>query len=610
MLSNKQTKQKMATLLGAMAVLVWAGMATAQESYHLVRFPEFRNACAISDSGVIVVGNYVDNMQVNMLLEPARDADGNPIWDSDGDGIADGYAVTPMNPGVYQDIGSRSINESLDVVGYGSDQDGKWVALLWLNAPAGNPPVELGKSFNADQVWATSINELGQVLVAEYASDHSDPDPSHWLFTWALTLANPKDTNGDGVPDLWNEDLNGDGFNDLMVNIEFITSGPPGGSLCYGRINNYGQVAGVLSESIGLGLVILPEDTDGDGAPDLWFKDIDGDGWNDLATHLGPDFHRVTLSDSGVVVGTAGVWGEENHSYRWQIDESGNVDLVAMEVGPYNMKGVNNMGRAVGFTETHRGNHHPYTTYLWEPDLTIINLYDLLDNPSRTEKSLRCLDINNAGFILGGVYDNYPEDLDVFVAVPIVQSPPGNQFPVADAGADQTVIDDDGNGDELMTLDGSASFDPDGIIIGYEWKSGENVLGTDAVIDVIFPVGEWPIILTVTDNEGATDSDEVIITVAEDVPFINAPSNLAASVSGDTVTLTWLDNSDNEDGFFIERRPKNSSVYEIISIPPLPPNTTSFVDSGLSKGRYYYRVQAFNTDTVSDYSNVAGVNIK
>jgi len=192
--------------------------------------------------------------------------------------------------------------------------------------------------------------------------------------------------------------------------------------------------------------------------------------------------------------------------------------------------------------------------------------------------------------------------------VTIKYSQSGNQSPVADAGSDQTVIDIDGDEIELVTLDGLASFDPDGTIIGYQWKSGENILGTDAVLDVIFPLGVWPITLTVTDNEGAIDTDEVTITVAADVPYIDAPSNLQASVSQKTVTLTWSDNSDNEAGFFIERRPKTSSDYE--QVGQVGAGVTSFIDSGLDKGRYYYRVQAFNAQTVSDYSNVAGVNIK
>ncbi|MGD8508917.1 MAG: PKD domain-containing protein, partial [Syntrophobacterales bacterium] len=46
-----------------------------------------------------------------------------------------------------------------------------------------------------------------------------------------------------------------------------------------------------------------------------------------------------------------------------------------------------------------------------------------------------------------------------------------SQSPVADAGADQNVIDTNGDGSESVTLDGSASYDPDGgAIVSYSWS--------------------------------------------------------------------------------------------------------------------------------------------
>jgi hypothetical protein len=85
--------------------------------------------------------------------------------------------------------------------------------------------------------------------------------------------------------------------------------------------------------------------------------------------------------------------------------------------------------------------------------------------------------------------------------------------PVANAGPDQTVSDADGSGSELLTLDGSASFDPDGTIVAYEWSQDGNVLGTTPTLLVDVAVGTWTVTLTVTDNEGATDSDTVQLTV-------------------------------------------------------------------------------------------------
>jgi hypothetical protein len=192
MLCHKKAKRSLLVVLMAAAVVAGSGVATAETSYHLVRFPEIdsRGYIAITDSGVIVAGNSVDGVAVVMLLEPARDAAGNPVWDSDWDGIADGYTVTTLNPGTHQETFARSINESLDVVGFGWNPYEGRVALLWLNAPEASPPVELGRTFEADNVDATSINELRQILVRECAEDWSGDVP--W-FLWAMSLVNPED---------------------------------------------------------------------------------------------------------------------------------------------------------------------------------------------------------------------------------------------------------------------------------------------------------------------------------------------------------------------------------------------------------------------------------
>jgi hypothetical protein len=89
-----------------------------------------------------------------------------------------------------------------------------------------------------------------------------------------------------------------------------------------------------------------------------------------------------------------------------------------------------------------------------------------------------------------------------------------NAPPIANAGPDQTVTDADNDGAELVTLDGSASFDSDGTIVAYEWSDGTMVLGTSASINLVLQAGfSYSFILTVTDNEGATASDTVAVEV-------------------------------------------------------------------------------------------------
>ncbi|MBN1877401.1 MAG: fibronectin type III domain-containing protein [Anaerolineae bacterium] len=84
-----------------------------------------------------------------------------------------------------------------------------------------------------------------------------------------------------------------------------------------------------------------------------------------------------------------------------------------------------------------------------------------------------------------------------------------------------------------------------------------------------------------------------------------APGNLAVSLTSQTaITLTWTDNSDNEDGFKIERSPDGSSDWT--QVGTVAADMTTYADTGLPcETPYDYRVVAYNTDGTSAYSNVA-----
>ena len=103
-----------------------------------------------------------------------------------------------------------------------------------------------------------------------------------------------------------------------------------------------------------------------------------------------------------------------------------------------------------------------------------------------------------------------------------------NAHPVADAGADQTVTDNDANGVELISLNGGASSDPDGTIVSYEWREGSTVIGFGATQSTWLPVGAHTVTLIVTDDAGDTGSDTVVVTVK---PFNRPPTAWDASAS-------------------------------------------------------------------------------
>lgn len=132
-------------------------------------------------------------------------------------------------------------------------------------------------------------------------------------------------------------------------------------------------------------------------------------------------------------------------------------------------------------------------------------------------------------------------DIRVNVAALMGPSPP-----VADAGPDQTVSDADGSGVETITLDGSASFDPDGTIVSYRWTEGATVLGITANITSDFTIGGHTVTLTVTDNDGATAADTVVVTVNQNQPPVaNAGPDQSALV-GAVVNFDGSASSDTE----------------------------------------------------------------
>ncbi|HYF15735.1 MAG TPA: PKD domain-containing protein [Phycisphaerales bacterium] len=93
---------------------------------------------------------------------------------------------------------------------------------------------------------------------------------------------------------------------------------------------------------------------------------------------------------------------------------------------------------------------------------------------------------------------------------------PVNAAPSANAGPDQTVTDFDNGGSETVTLDGSASADSDGTIVSYEWLEGATPLAPASAtptLDASLPVGPHTITLRVTDDDGATATDTVLVTV-------------------------------------------------------------------------------------------------
>ena len=73
-----------------------------------------------------------------------------------------------------------------------------------------------------------------------------------------------------------------------------------------------------------------------------------------------------------------------------------------------------------------------------------------------------------------------------------------------------------------------------------------------------------------------------------------APTNLAGTVSGKNMVLSWTDNSRTETGFVVERA-GNPSFTGFVTFM-VGPNVTAYTDTSFNKNQvFYYRVAAVNT---------------
>ena len=131
---------------------------------------------------------------------------------------------------------------------------------------------------------------------------------------------------------------------------------------------------------------------------------------------------------------------------------------------------------------------------------------------------------------------------------------PVNRAPIANAGADVTVV-----GPANVSLDGSASKDSDGTIASYQWSQvsgtpvtlvGASSAAASFDVNEVTQTQTLSFKLTVTDNEGATASDTVTVTInAKDLPPVNTPPVAAivapANVNaGDVVVVDASSSSD------------------------------------------------------------------
>ncbi|MBS1933306.1 MAG: T9SS type A sorting domain-containing protein, partial [Bacteroidetes bacterium] len=204
------------------------------------------------------------------------------------------------------------------------------------------------------------------------------------------------------------------------------------------------------------------------------------------------------------------------------------------------------------------------------------------------------------------VTDNKGASASAQVTITVSAAAAANKAPVANAGADQTITLPTSS----TTLDGSKSSDPDGTIIAYSWTKVSGTGGTITNASTAKPTvsglsaGNYVYKLTVTDNKGATSSDQVTVKVnAETSPVIPAP---VANAGNDTtlavpVTTTTL-NGSGSTGSIASYEWSQVSGPDTATITS--PNSPIATVSNLSVGEYSFQLRVMNSQGASSTASI------
>ena len=212
------------------------------------------------------------------------------------------------------------------------------------------------------------------------------------------------------------------------------------------------------------------------------------------------------INNSRVIVGTNG----NNTAYTLDYDTGDLTILPVLEGGlRSSANDINEYNQVVGSSESTVGNH----AVLWDENGGIVDLNDMVSTVDWVLTSATAINDNGDITGTGTKLVNGVAQVHGFLLTngTISGAPPvENQAPVAVANADVT----SGKAPLAVTFDPSASEDFDGTITGYSWDFPDGSFSVEAIPSYEFTVpGSYQVILTVTDDQGATASDPITITV-------------------------------------------------------------------------------------------------
>lgn len=385
---------------------------------------------------------------------------------------------------------ATSINDTGDVVGDSDTMDGFPHAFVFRN----DTMTDLGTLPGGMFSTAIAINNAGYVLGQGDASD------GYRGFLHRNGTLTDIGSLGSGFSSVFgvnnNGDVVGDSMTDMFESHAFVFRND--------SMSDLGTLGGAFSRAwaINDAGVIVGESHDTNGQL-RGFRHSNG-AMENLGTLGGTESLAFMINEAGDILGDSLVEG--NQYYRSFILRNGVMTDLGTLGGNWNTAyDMNNLGHVVGEAETATGTTMPF---IWR-DGTMTDLNTLLP-PSSGWLLASAYHINDADQVVGfGFYNGE------FCWYLLTIGTSANQPPVANAGANQTV-----ECGSMTRLDGSASSDPDGDPLTFEWREGTMVLGYGSVLSVDLGLGSHTVTLTVKDSHDAT-ADATLTVVVRDT---TAPS--------------------------------------------------------------------------------------
>jgi len=208
----------------------------------------------------------------------------------------------------------------------------------------------------------------------------------------------------------------------------------------------------------------------------------------------------------------------------------------------------------------------------------------------------------------------------------------GNSSPIASFSADPPIA----NVSDTIKFNAAASYDPDAWLVSYHWDYGDgetefymreplqNINLTAKTTHIYAHAGIYTVALTVTDNDGATDTTTVSAKIGNDVAIIGIKTSHIAVMRGLPVTINVTVANlghGNVESSSVTAYYNDTAIetQELVDFAPQTETTLTFTwdTTGLGYGKYIIKANATleedyeksNNELINGAVNVSQTNI-